>query len=222
MNRAIRIVAVVMSIMLAIGGMDHGYFETQQGNTPTGGLVIDAIGEAQRAWVYGGETAFSLIPNFLVTGLAAITVSIVIIVWAVGFVQTKHGATGLLLLLILLFLVGGGIGHIVFFPFTWAYATRINKPLTWWRTALPEGSARRMISKIWPWAMVIAFVLFLLTIEIAVFGYFPGVEDPEQLMTIVFSSLGLSLVFYLLAFISAVAHDIEEQAESRLRPAMSG
>jgi len=67
-------------------------------------------------------------------------VGLIIIVWSIGFIHTKHGASIFGLLFILLFLFGGGIAaQIMFAPVTWLVATRINKPLTWWRKVLPEN-----------------------------------------------------------------------------------
>ena len=221
MNRATRIVFATMGVVLAISGMSHGFFETQQGNTPTNGLVIDAISEAQQAWEYGGEAAFTLIPNFLVTGIAALGVGITIIIWSLGFIHTKHGATVFLLLFILLFLVGGGIGQVPLFLVAWAFGTRINKPLTWWRNALP-GGIQRMLAKVWPWTLAAGSALFLLALEIAIFGYFPGIEDAEQLIGLVMASLGAGLACFVLSYVSGFAADIQRQPEARLRPAMSG
>ncbi|MCL4248881.1 MAG: hypothetical protein KJ065_12110 [Anaerolineae bacterium] len=220
MNRTTHIIFATIGIVLAISGMSHGFFETQQGNTPTNGLIINAIGDAQKMWEYGGETAFTLIPNFLVTGIAAIAVGIAIIIWSLGFLRTKHGPTGFLLLFILLFLVGGGIGQVPLFLVAWAFGTRVNKPLTWWRRALPEA-VREPLSKIWPVTLAVGALLFLLALAIAIFGDFLGIGDPEQLIGIVFASLGVGLAFFVLSYVSGFAHDIEEQADSRLRPAMS-
>jgi hypothetical protein len=60
---------------------------------PTGGLIIQAIGDAHQMWYYGTEEAFTIVPNFLVAGLLAILVSLAIVVWSVGFVHTKRGAS---------------------------------------------------------------------------------------------------------------------------------
>ena len=217
MNHATRIIVAVFGVIFAIGGMGHGYFETLQGNTPTNGLVIDAISESTRTWVYGGEPAFTLIPNFLMTGIAATAVSIAIIIWSLGFLHTRHGATVFLLLFVLLFLVGGGIGQIPFFLTAWAFATRINKSLTWWRRVLPEG-VRRTIARIWPWTLIASALLILLALEIAIFGYFPGVTDAEQLITIVMLSLGLGLVLYIFSGIAGIAYDIQQRPKSVLSP----
>lgn len=221
MNRATRITVTTLGIIFAIGGMSHGFFETLQGSTPTGGLFIEAIGESHRMWVHGAEAAFTLIPNFLVTGIAAITVSLAIIVWSAGFLHRKHGATVFLLLFILLFLVGGGIGQVVFFTIAWAFATRINQPLTGWRKVLPEG-LRKALARVWPWTTAAGTLLIFTALEIAIFGYFPGVNDTDQLLQIMLTTLGLGLVLFLLSFVAGIAYDIQKQGAARLSPAISG
>jgi hypothetical protein len=190
--------------------MSHGFFETLQGNTPTGGMLISAIGEANRMWIHGNEPAFTLIPNFLITGILAMFVGFSIIIWSVGFVHKKNGPLIFLLLFILLFLVGGGIGQIVFFTLAWAVATRINKPLTWWRKVLPE-SVRRVLAKLWLWSLIAGSLLVVMALEIAIFGFVPGVNEPDLISIIMLSSLGVGLGVFLLTFVAGFAHDIERQ-----------
>jgi hypothetical protein len=221
MNRATRIIAATLGVMFAISGISHGFFETLQGNTPTNGVIIDAISESTRMWIHGNETAFTLIPNFLITGIAAISVSLAIIIWSVGFVHTKHGATVFLLLFVLLFLVGGGIGQVVFFTVGWAFATRINKPLTWWQKVLPDG-IRGVLARVWPWTLAASSLLFFFALEIAIFGFVPGVADADQKLGIVFASLGVGLGLIAFTFVAGFAHDLQQQTELHLSPAMSG
>ena len=45
-NRATRVITAVVGIMLAFAGLEHGLFEVFQGNKPTDGLIIQAIGES--------------------------------------------------------------------------------------------------------------------------------------------------------------------------------
>ena len=220
MNRATRIIAATVGVIFAIGGMTHGFFEVLQGNTFTGGPLIYAISDAHRMWPHGSEAAFTIIPNFLLTGLAAIAVSVAIIIWSLGFLHTRHGATVFLLLFVLLFLVGGGIGQVAFFIPTWAFATRINRPLTWWRKALPDG-LREPLAGVWPWTISLASVLILTALAISVFGYFPGFNDADQLLSFVFALLGVGLMLIVVSFISGFAYDIQHQPEARPVPAMS-
>lgn len=213
MNRATRINVMALAVLLAISGMmAHGLFEVLQGNTPTDGLFIEAIGEAHRTWEHGAEGAFTIIPNFLITGLLAMTVSLGIIIWSIGFVHKKNGPLVLLLLFILLFLVGGGVAQILFFIPLWAVATRINKPLSWWRRILPAGP-RRVLAELWPWFLVAGAVLFVIGLVISITGYVPGLSDPEQILTIDWSILGIGYLLYLLAFVAGFAYDIEGQPD---------
>ena len=92
--------------------MTHDFAETLQGNTPTGGLFINAIaaGSSWTRWTEGGEGALMVIPNFLLTGILAMLAGLAIIIWSVGFVQKRHGPSVYLLLFIGLFLVGASLG----------------------------------------------------------------------------------------------------------------
>jgi hypothetical protein len=102
-------------VIFGISGFNHEFFEFLQGNIPTDGIVIQAIGEAQRFWVEGTEPAFTIIPNFLISGILSMALGLTIVIWSLRFIQTTYGRTVYLVLSILLFLVGGGIGQIIFF-----------------------------------------------------------------------------------------------------------
>ena len=208
MNRATKIIVSTMGAMLGISGINHGFFETQQGNQPTNGLIIQAIGPAQRMWLHGTEEAFTFIPNFLITGILAIMVSLAIIVWSIGFIDKKHGPTVFILLFILLVLVGGGIGQIIFFTVAWVVSTRINHPLTWWRKVLPENF-RKILTKLWTVSLTFVSLLFLAALEIAIGGFVPGVNDPEQKLHICWSFLGIGFGLYILTFVSGFANDTQ-------------
>jgi hypothetical protein len=212
MNAATRTIVATVGVVLAMAGINHGVFEVLQGNTPTDGLIIQAIGDAQQMWLYGTEEAFTLVPNFLATGLLAIAVSLAIGVWSIGFLHTRHGAAVFGLLFVLLFLVGGGIAaQVMFAPVTWAAATRINKPLTWWRKVLP-GNVRRGLGRLWPGALVIGTVALVIGLSIAIVGYVPGVRDPEIILSICWAFVFLGgLGAYLFAFVAGFAHDVERQ-----------
>ena len=210
MNKATRIIVSTLGIIFGIGGISHGIFEILQGNTPTDGMIISAIGEAQRMWVHGNEIAFTIIPNFLVTGIAAVIVGLMIVIWSATSLNKKNGPLVFILLFILLFLVGGGVGQIIFFTLIWAAATRINNPLTWWRKILPS-TLRRVLAKLWPARLIICSLLIIFALEIAIFGYIPGMNDPDRILTIMLSSLGFGLLVLLSTFVAGFAYDIEMQ-----------
>ena len=66
---ATRVIATTIGVFFGLfSGINHGIFEILQGNAPTNGLVISAIGEAQRFWVEANEPAFTIVPNLMITG----------------------------------------------------------------------------------------------------------------------------------------------------------
>jgi len=206
-NRATRASVATLGTIFGLSGMNHGFFEALQGNVPTGGLFISAIGEAQRMWPHGAESAFTLIPNFLLAGIAAMIVGLTLIVWSLGFVHRKSGPTVFLLLFILLLLVGGGVAQLLFFPFLWLVATRINQPLTWWRRSL-SVKAQARLAKGWPLSLVITAVLFVIALVIATTGFVPGLVNPDTVLAVMLSCLGAAVVLLPVTFISGFAHDI--------------
>lgn len=210
MNRATKFTVTAWGVMLGISSMSHGLFETLQGNTSTDTLFISAISKTHQMWAYGSETAFTLIPNFLITGIAAILVGLALITWSIRFVHTEHGATILLLLFILSVLVGGGVAQVLIFPSIWVMATHINKPLTWWRKILPEHW-RNALAGTWGWLLGVSSLLLLNALVIAIFGVFPGVNDVEQLLGILVTSLVAGYGLYILSFITGLAQDLQKQ-----------
>lgn len=208
MNRATKINVVITGMIFGLSGMTHGCSETLQGNTPTNGFLINAIAAGSRwtRWVEGGEGAFTIIPNFLLTGILAMLVGLAIIVWSVGFVHRPRGPLVFLLLFVLLFLVGGGIGQVIFFIPAWAVATRIHQPLTWWRNRMPAG-VRRGLALAWPWLLAAAAALILSALIVAIYGYLPGVRDMEQVLNLTLAMVGAAWLLFLLAFVAGFARD---------------
>jgi hypothetical protein len=211
MNRATRVTVATLGTIFGISGMSHGFFETLQGSVSTEGLFISAIGEAQRMWPHGNEYAFTLIPNFLITGIAAMLVGLAIIAWSLGFVHKKRGPAILVFLFALLLLVGGGIAQILFFPWIWLVSTRINNPLIWWRKML-QGKIRALLDRLWLWCLIISSALLVFALEIAVTGFVPAVNDPETVLSVMLICLVLQAIFLPLTFITGFAQDVKQEA----------
>lgn len=207
MNKATRINVATLGTIFGISGMSHGFFETLQGNVPTPGSFIFAIGESQKMWPHGNELAFTIIHNFLLTGIAAMIVGLTIIIWSLGFVHKRNGSTVFILLFILLLLVGGGVAQILFFPLIWLVSTRINKPLTWWRKVLPI-KLRERLATLWPMSLVVSSILLVCALIIATTGYVPTVNNAEVALTIMLFCLGMEVLGFPLTFVTGFAHDI--------------
>ncbi|MBN2257701.1 MAG: hypothetical protein JW704_07745 [Anaerolineaceae bacterium] len=206
MNRATRINVTLLGVIFGISGINHGLFETIQGNVSTGGLYIFAIGEAQKMWPHGNEPAFTLIPNFLITGIVAILVGLAIIIWSCAYVHKKNGPFILLLLFILLFLFGGGVAQILFFPWIYIVSTRINKPLNFWKKIF-QGK-QTLPAKLWPWFLGTSIFLLLTALVIATTGFIPGVNDPDEVIKIMLGVLAAEVISLPITFIFGFVSDI--------------
>ncbi len=215
MNRATRIISAVFGALIGFSGMNHGFFEALQGNKPTGGWLIMAVAPGSSWTIYsqGSEGAFTLVPNFLVTGLLAMLIGLVVIIWSLVFLPKKNGSLIFLLLCLTLLLAGGGIAQVVFFLMIWAFSTRIDAPLNWWCKALPQ-KARSNLARLWPWTLSLSVLLFLFALELAIFGYLPGVTDQNSVLYICWSAVGITLITFPFTYISVFAADIEKPAYS--------
>ena len=206
MNRSLLRITTLLGILLSVAGLVHGIYECLQGNHPTGGLIIQAIGDAQQNWQYGTEEAFTLMPTFLSAGVASILVSMSLLVWSLFFLAKKQGATVFLLLCVLLFLVGGGIAQLVFFLPGWGAATRINRRLKPWKLA---GFAK-FIAPFWPVLAGVGMVSFFIGLIISVTGFVPGVAagEAERILNICWSFIfGGGWIGFFLAYVSGFAKD---------------
>ena len=175
--------------------------------------MIDAIGPEQKLWEFAIETALTIIPSFLISGILSMILGVLVTIWAVAYVDTKYGAPVLLFLSIALFLVGGGFAPIFLTVFAFVAAMQINKPHKFWRSRAPVG-LRNLMAKLWPWTLIISVVSFVIAVEIAIFGDpVSGLVGAETAYLIQFS-LGLAmLILAIVALPAANAHDALNQID---------
>jgi hypothetical protein len=202
---ALRATASVFGVYAGLLGMDHGYFETLQGNTAPHGIKILAVSPSELPFPFGHEPAMTLIPNFLATGIIAMVVGLSIVVWSAWFVQKKHGGAILFLLTIMLLFVGGGFGPISLLIPASIAAAKIDKPLTWWRSHL-STSVRRLLAKLWVWSFFAAIMYVPLEF---ILGQIFGVKnDPKLNLTLCYPLLGLFTLTLVAGFADAIERRI--------------
>jgi hypothetical protein len=210
---ATRVISSVFGVLVGLAGIIHGTFEILQGNTIPNGLLSEAIGSSQRFWEYGTLHALMVIPNYLVTGILALSAGIVVVVWAAAFVQTKYGAAVLLLLTMILFLVGGGFAPIFTAILASLTAALIGKPMMWWRKFLPE-SVLDFLARIWSGSLIAFVSLFFISVAIAIFGWpltaFFDADTTLNYLNIL--SYGM-LILMFLSVLTGFADEIQGQVE---------
>lgn len=207
-NTATRIVATVLGVTAGLLGLEHGYFEARQGSVVPGGIVMNAIGphcQPSQVW-HACEPAMTIIPNYLVTGVCAISCSLVVLLWAAFFVNSKHGGWVLLLLALSLTLVGGGFVTLLFGLLAAAAGTRIHAPLAWWRAHL-SPTALSILATLWPWLMVVFLLWFPVEGAIAYISN-------EAMLRLAPMATAILPGLLLLVLLTGFAHDLRHHANS--------
>ncbi len=200
MRRATRIVTAAFGVFVGFGGVEHGYFEILQGSTRPASVMVASMGPPcvpEEIWNLC-EPALTIIPNFLVTGIVAATLGVATMIWAVAFVQRRHGGLVLALLSLGLLLFGGGLIPPVIGMIGGMVGTRIQKPLR-----RRPGPIWRTLALMWPWALV-AFFGWLLG-QFVVGYYFNEFFMANAVLIALIPTL---LVASLLA---AYAHDVQQK-----------
>jgi hypothetical protein len=201
MRKATKAVATFFGVVAGIAGLEHGYFEVLQGNARPTGLMIPSMGPPcipEKVW-NGCEPAMTVLPNFLVTGILALIISVAVIVWTAAFLQRKNGGAVLIMLSIALLLFGGGIFPPLIGIIGGMAGIKINAPMS----GKPAGGFLRFLAKLWPGALVV-FVAWILGQWVV--GYF--FNDFLQKNGLI--SLLLILILLPLSVLAAYTHDIQE------------
>ena len=107
MKNAICIPSSILGVYAGLLAIEHGIFEMLQGNTPTRGFMIHAIGSAcqpESIW-HACFPALTVIPNFFVTGIIAVILGLSAVVCSLEVTQKCRV---MLFLSALILLFGGG------------------------------------------------------------------------------------------------------------------
>jgi hypothetical protein len=195
-NNSTWLLVRVQGALLGIVAIVHGVAEISHGNTAIDTLLVGNIG------------AFTLIPNYLITGIVNIIVSLSVILCATILIHKQYGSLVFFLLSILLFFVGGGVAEIPFLLLTWGISTRITAPLTWWRTVLPER-LRMFLANSWLTMWIIDYVTLGIGIGIWLFVLPPGTPYPPHVMEYIvdWSFLSVGLLGQGLTIVAGFARD---------------
>jgi hypothetical protein len=203
---ATKTLTAILGVLVGLAGLEHGLFETLQGNTRPAAFLAPAIGPEQEFWE-GAEHALMIVPNYLISGILTMVVATALMVCATFFTHKRWSAVVLAVLALALWLVGGGFGPVFLSIFLVIAATRIGRPLTLW-SRLP-ARARALLSALWPWPAVVFAVLFLFDMAMGVFGWplrsFLEVEATGRVLM----SVGyVVLVFVVLSLAAALSRDV--------------
>lgn len=202
---ATRITAAIFGVLAGLGGLTHGIGEILQGNVTSAGMFIASWTQGPIAANMGGDPAMTIVPNLLITGVLASVVSLVTIMWAVAFVQRRHGGAVLIFLSIVMILVGGGVGPPVIGILAGIAGTSINAPPTWWQAHLSDNIGR-FLAQLWPWIFGITLangVFLFVGAIILVYSFGWGNAD------LYLNSFFFAVVSLLLTIITGIGYDLQ-------------
>ncbi|MDF1540835.1 MAG: hypothetical protein P1Q69_18200 [Candidatus Thorarchaeota archaeon] len=190
MKRETRLTVSTFGAIVGMAGLEHGVGEILQGNIPTDGLVIESWPNIEAYEILAGEPAMTIIPNFLLSGIVTVIVSIIFILWAVKYVERRKGGLILIIISLLLLLIGGGFGPPIMGSIIGGFGMRMNN-----RSELPSGKTR--LGSLWPVMYVAGMVgYFSLWPGLIVVSMFFPIEPmfTVSLTLFSFSSLILALL----------------------------
>lgn len=107
-----RITASVITINAGVVSFLHGYMEMKHANNEINGFLFEA--DTGRSLInvpindWKGWIAMTIIPDFFITGVVVIIVSLIFMVWGIAFIKRRNGGLVLMLISVILFVVGGG------------------------------------------------------------------------------------------------------------------
>ncbi|MDA3810399.1 MAG: hypothetical protein PF518_08730 [Spirochaetaceae bacterium] len=169
-HHATKSLATSLCILSGIASIIHGFFEVLQGNVSIKAGRILAIGPSHRFWEFGGEPALTIIPNYLITGIFSIAISITLFIWAFAFIDKKHNITGLIVLTILMLLFGGGLAPPTFMILAIIASIFIKRPVKF-RLSTFAGRQFKTLFILWPWILYVLIFLVIIAIIAGVSGY---------------------------------------------------
>ena len=107
----IRAIAIGAGVFAGFVGGVHGYYEISHGSVIPNGFFYDAVSGkalAVNSANWTGWPAMTIVPNFLVTGVLAVIIAVIVIAWSVLRVNRGNGGFFLIILSFALCFFGGG------------------------------------------------------------------------------------------------------------------
>ena len=204
---AVGISVTAFGLLCGLTGMIAGIFEILQGNLPVETFKISTTGSAYSMFEHDTYLAYTLLGNYLLTGIVTIIVSLAVIIWSIFFIDWKYGGLIFYLLSIIQLLTGGGF-VIDLATITFVLSFGINSKLSWWNKIF-HGTFGQFLKRLWfPGLLVyavIALVLLMLTIT--------GVNSNE-ILEIIVKLATLMFIPILLMIFGGIAYNVNGRADS--------
>ncbi len=184
-------------VIIGIAGIEHGIGEILQGNKTPSGIVIESWPNSDLYKPLAGEPAMTIIPNLLLTGILAIIISVLLMIWVMKFIEKKHNILVLFLLSIALLLFGGGFGPPLLGFIICIAGTKMNSQFKWINNNISDKMRRKFLF-IWPISYFACIIAWLsLWPGVIILANFIEVIDPSLVGFLsIFSFITLFLTIF--------------------------
>ena len=210
MNKATRVAVSTFGALAGLMGIEHGLGAVLQGNTAPAAMVYSSWPGSELFEILNGEPAMSLIPNFLVTGILAILLSLIFL-WVVLRVPGRHTGLYLALLSTAMLVAGAGFGPPLIGFIVAATASRLHASFPWLRAHLPAALGRGL-SVAWPWLYAGSLVAWLGVFPGTILlDHFVGIADPEL---VVFGLIGSAFGLMFLTIGAGLVRDAQQRGKA--------
>jgi hypothetical protein len=178
----IKILIVFIGCLCALSGIEHGIFEILQGSAKVevhnvkGQSFIYAIGESIRFWKYGYEYAYTIIPNYLLTGIITLCLSCFLIYWSISKIESKFGWVIFIIVSILQYITGGGAAQLGLALLVGLFAVLVNSKFKIIKNIFPEVIVK-LFTNTWIYLVFLFAYVFLQSMVTAIFGFLFWIHD---------------------------------------------
>lgn len=201
--RAITLTTKAFGSLCGATGIIAGVFLVLQGDDFTNGFKISYIGSSFLMWKHDTYMAFTLIPNYLISGIVTLVLSTALLVWTNLFIHTRRGSLVFLLLSIAQMLSGGGF-VMDLAQITFLLSLGIRGKLNWWSNLL-SGRFGKFLGCSWLPSIICYSALSIVMLGITV----AGINSPEMmnLMEIMAAVMFFPILFMIFG---SLARDLEK------------
>ena len=106
---AVRVSASAFGVLCSLTGIIAGVFLMQQGDMPAETIKISTIGPGYSQYEHHTYLAYTLIPDYFISGLVTLIISLAVLVWSLLLIHKPYGSAGFLALSVAQLLTGGGL-----------------------------------------------------------------------------------------------------------------
>jgi hypothetical protein len=193
-------------MLAAATGVEHGIGEVAQGWQRPPGLVFPSWAESDAFRLLGGEPAMSVIPNYVISGLASVVVAIVLGVWCATQLHRRSAGLVIVLVSLVLLLLGGGFGPPLIGVIIGVLATRIGAAPRRWAGHRWMASVRT-----WRWTLAAAVAGFLTLV--------PGLVVLAPILAAADSSIVVAVTLFAFGATAAAMTTARAHDRNQARPA---